>query len=223
MITCHILVYMFLNYQFEEAQEVLRDLGDLFEELKFLPQPYGLLSHDLEEIIQNEKILPGISFLYKNGEEFPYLNQFAFKQEEVYNFHQRILFIHADKDTPQEDAFFKTYKKYMKRSTIHCQMLKGEDFTNLRYTFVNHIFDYYRLMDEDLNLKLRSLAPIYIWNLYKQLALDILDKITVSKKQFATGVITGTGDRLNYVDIEAQMKHEVMERVKKVIMEDIPE
>ena len=74
MITCHILVYMFLNYQFEEAQEVLRDLGSLFTELKYLPQPYGLLTHDLEEIIQNEKILPGISFLYKNGEEFPYLN-----------------------------------------------------------------------------------------------------------------------------------------------------
>ena len=61
-------------------------------------------------------------------------------------------------------------------------MLKGEDFTNRRYTYINHIFDYYRLMDEELDTKLRSLSPIFIWNLYKQLALDILDKITVSKK-----------------------------------------
>jgi hypothetical protein len=43
-----------------------------------MPLPYGLLPHEIIEIIDNERILPGISFIYKTGEDFPYLNHYSY-------------------------------------------------------------------------------------------------------------------------------------------------
>ena len=34
-------------------------------ELRLMPLPYGLLPHELIEIIDNERIIPGISYIYK--------------------------------------------------------------------------------------------------------------------------------------------------------------
>ena len=41
-----------------------------------MPLPYGLLPYELIEIIDNERILPGISYIYKLSEDFPFLNEF---------------------------------------------------------------------------------------------------------------------------------------------------
>jgi hypothetical protein len=41
-----------------------------------MPYPYGVLPHELIEIIDNDRIIPGISYIYKIGEDFPQLNQY---------------------------------------------------------------------------------------------------------------------------------------------------
>jgi hypothetical protein len=43
-----------------------------------MPLPYGLLPHEIIEIIDNERILPGISFIYKTAEDFPFLNHYSY-------------------------------------------------------------------------------------------------------------------------------------------------
>lgn len=68
-------------------------------ELRLMPLPYGLLPHELIEIVDNEKILPGISHLYKLGEDFPYLNHYNFQNIESsdnVNWHQRALLFDPD-------------------------------------------------------------------------------------------------------------------------------
>jgi hypothetical protein len=47
-----------------------------------LQLPFGVLPHELIEIIDNEKILPGISYLYKFGEDFPNLNVYNLNNNE---------------------------------------------------------------------------------------------------------------------------------------------
>jgi len=47
-----------------------------------MPLPYGLLPHEMMEIIDNERILPGISHLYKIGEDFPSLNNYNFENRQ---------------------------------------------------------------------------------------------------------------------------------------------
>lgn len=41
-----------------------------------LPLPYGLLPHETIEIIDNERIIPGITRVFKIGEDYPYLGKF---------------------------------------------------------------------------------------------------------------------------------------------------
>ncbi len=43
-----------------------------------MPMPYGLLPNELLEIIDNDRILPGVSMVYKMAEDFPFLNKFEF-------------------------------------------------------------------------------------------------------------------------------------------------
>lgn len=59
-----------------------------------MPVPYGMLPHQLLEIIDNDRILPGVSKVYKTAEDFPYLNFFEFNDKDIGdepNFHQRAL------------------------------------------------------------------------------------------------------------------------------------
>lgn len=43
-----------------------------------LPVPYGLLPHELIEIIDNERILPGITRIFKLAEDYPFLDYFNY-------------------------------------------------------------------------------------------------------------------------------------------------
>ena len=43
-----------------------------------MPLPYGVLPQEMVELIDNERILPGVAQLFKLGEDFPYLNHFDF-------------------------------------------------------------------------------------------------------------------------------------------------
>ena len=46
-----------------------------------LPLPYGLIPHELVEIIDNERLLPGISKIFKLAEDLPYIDHHSIKKE----------------------------------------------------------------------------------------------------------------------------------------------
>ena len=74
----HIMIYMILNFKFTENKEIFHELSQVSQDLRLLPLPYGMLPHELIEVLDNERVLPGISQLYKISEDFPYLNCFDF-------------------------------------------------------------------------------------------------------------------------------------------------
>ena len=70
----HILIYIILTFNFNDHKEIFKDLAESCHELRLMPLPYGLLPHELIEIVDNERIIPGISQIFKIGEDFPLLN-----------------------------------------------------------------------------------------------------------------------------------------------------
>lgn len=46
-----------------------------------LPLPYGLLAHELIEVLDQERYLPGITWVGKFAEEFPFLDHHSMKKE----------------------------------------------------------------------------------------------------------------------------------------------
>ena len=55
------------------------------------------------------------------------------------------------------------------------------DFHNIRYTFVNHLFEYYKQTNEEFKKHLKGLKSWFIWNIYKQLSTEILEKASELK------------------------------------------
>jgi hypothetical protein len=45
-----------------------------------LPLPYGLMPHELIEVIDNERILSGISKIYRLAEDYPNLDSYSYKK-----------------------------------------------------------------------------------------------------------------------------------------------
>ena len=88
---------------------MLTELTKYSIELRDLPYPYGLLPHQLLEIIDNDRILPGVSKVYKMAEDFPYLNFFEFSDNDIGedpNIHQRaLLFDPLSSNIKQCDLF----------------------------------------------------------------------------------------------------------------------
>ena len=84
-------------------------------------------------------------------------------------------------------------QKFKLKSTDTDTLLTFKDFHNIRYTFVQSMFSYYKQLDEkgDFDQHLKSLKPWYIWNIYKQLSFDVLDKINQSQLQSAAGGAVG--------------------------------
>ena len=81
----HILLYLVTYYRFrdneKDSEKVFRKLGDQLDELRMLPLPYGLLAHELIEVLDQERYLPGITWVGKFGEEFPFLDHHSMKKE----------------------------------------------------------------------------------------------------------------------------------------------
>lgn len=103
------------------------------------------------------------------------------------------------------------------RLTLLIQALKGKpgptdepltfkDFHSIRYTFVNHLFEYYGQNDAGFTQHLKGLKAWYIWNIYRQLSCDILDKAA----------------ELRYQDIEQNFKQQIVEKLKVQIRDKIP-
>ena len=113
-----------------------------------MPVPYGLLPHELIEIVDNERILPGISYLYKLGEDFPYLNLYNFQNlesDDFKNWHQRaLLFVPADslvQAKPYSGSMLvRMIRKYKLKHNPCDKLLTFKDFHSIRYTFISNLF-----------------------------------------------------------------------------------
>jgi len=71
----------------------------------------------------------------------------------------------------------KFIKKYKMKSNPCDKLLTFKDFHSIRFSFVYHLFFYYSSGDSEFLDHLKGLKSWYIWNIYKQLSWDILDKI----------------------------------------------
>lgn len=60
----HLMIQMVLNFTFAENSKVFKEMSILSHELRLLPLPYGLLPHELIEILDNERIIPGIEQMF---------------------------------------------------------------------------------------------------------------------------------------------------------------
>ena len=59
----------------------LANLASQVNELRLLPVPYGLLAHELVEVIDNERIMPGITWISKMAEDFPQVDCHSMNKE----------------------------------------------------------------------------------------------------------------------------------------------
>ena len=66
---------------FEKRQGLLKDLADKAHELRLLPIPYGLLTHELIEVLDSERIMPGLSLISKLAEDFPWIDYHSRNKE----------------------------------------------------------------------------------------------------------------------------------------------
>ena len=70
----------------------------------------------------------------------------------------------------------KLIKKFKKTDTPTDKYITFYDFHSIRYTFVLDFFDYYEACDDEFKSKILSLSPIAIWNIYKNLSVDVQEK-----------------------------------------------
>jgi hypothetical protein len=59
----------------------MRALAEETHEFRMLPLPYGLLPHELIEVIDNERVIPGLTKIFKLAEDFPYLDHHSLNKE----------------------------------------------------------------------------------------------------------------------------------------------
>lgn len=68
---------MITNFLFpEDVKDIYKELSNVSFDLRLNPLPYGILPHETVEILDNEKILPRITHIFKTSEDLPYLNHF---------------------------------------------------------------------------------------------------------------------------------------------------
>jgi hypothetical protein len=153
-----------------------------------MPVPYGLLPHQLLEIIDNDRILPGVSKVYKIAEDFPYINFFEFNDKDIGdepNFHQRALLFDPVSVNGKKPNLFKVIQKFKSKSTESDKLVTFNDFNNIRYSHIYNTFNCYNQLDNTGGFKgiLERLKTPYINFLFKQLTTDIMDKISICHQQ----------------------------------------
>lgn len=76
LVYMHLLIQIVTRGQFIWHTKRLEQLATEVHELRLMPLPYGLLPHKLVEVIDNERIMPGLSQIYKIGDDCPLLNDY---------------------------------------------------------------------------------------------------------------------------------------------------
>lgn len=187
-----------------------------------LPIPYGLLPHEMIEIVDNERVIPGLTKIFKLAEDFPYLDNYSLtKERDKYEIiHQRAFMFH-DFDNPQSKftkAHDNPYHALLKcLPSVQEPLLDYNHLNNMRYTFVSDLFskssnlnlyiDYYGLSlklfnNVTLEEHLQSLQTSYIWNIYKQLTNEMLEKAA----------------EMPFKEFEGKFKSQIMEPLADTIL-----
>ena len=148
--------------------------------MRVLPVPYGLLAHELVEVIDQERIMPGITWIGKFAEDYPFLDHHSTLKEksslsapEVTNPHQHVHTV-ASGDT--RDLL----------QSLTCSRTKEVAFYQynfVRYTFLQNLLKAYK-MDQDkkdsphtFEQYLQQLQSSYIWNVYKILTQEYMQEV----------------------------------------------
>ena len=76
----HVMIHLFTFFKFTD-REAVRQLAQEAHELRMLPIPYGLLPHEMIEIVDNERVIPGLTKIFKLAEDFPYLDNYSLTKE----------------------------------------------------------------------------------------------------------------------------------------------
>lgn len=75
-----ILTQLFTYCKFSDKDR-MKSLAQESHELRMLPVPYGLPPHELIDVIDNERVMPGISRVNRLNEDFPYLDHHSLNKE----------------------------------------------------------------------------------------------------------------------------------------------
>jgi hypothetical protein len=102
---------------------------------------------------------------------------------------------------------FKLIRQYKSKPNGIDNLLTFKDFHNIRFSFIHNIFDFYKLLinNDSFDQHLKGLKSWYVWNIYKQLSSEVLDKVAA----------------LKYSDIESNFKSQIMEKLKQHIVSKI--
>ena len=60
----------------------MKTLADEAHELRLLPMPYGLLTHELIEVLDTERMVPGLTFISKLAEDLPWIDYHSTTKEQ---------------------------------------------------------------------------------------------------------------------------------------------
>lgn len=72
-----------------EQSSALKKLADEIHELRLLPMPFGLLVHELIEVLDIERIVPGLTQASKLAEDFPFVDHHSTQKEQEKTFVDR--------------------------------------------------------------------------------------------------------------------------------------
>ncbi len=103
-----------------------------------LPLPYGLLPHEMIETVDNERVIPGLTKIFKLAEDFPYLDHHSLNKEnqEYEIFHQRA-FIFNDFPADNKRPLHNLLKNL---PSFNEPLMKFTHLHHLRFTFVSNLF-----------------------------------------------------------------------------------
>ena len=134
---------------------MLEELGNQAHELRMLPVPYGLLAHELIEVVDTERILPGLSRISKLAEDFPFIDHHSIMKEKgnFTNFHQNVfVYTHPDSTVGRVLNILPSASTNL--------INKFKTYNDIRYSFINNLFAQYNMYEDyedELYEKLRKI------------------------------------------------------------------
>ena len=162
----HMVLYLITYHKYKDQSNLLEELGNQTHELRMLPVPFGLLAHELIEVVDCERILPGMTRISKLAEDFPLIDHHSILKERATNFtnvHQNV-FVYADP--------FSTVRRILNVLPSSSTELinKFKTYNDIRYSFICNLFTQYNMGKEDdkyFHDHLKRIQSSYIWNIYK--------------------------------------------------------
>eukprot|EP00347_Sterkiella_histriomuscorum_P023566 403334151 len=173
--TIHKVLPMFLIIKYAVSylpfsdKDRLKQLAQECHELRMLPMPYGLLPHQVIEIIDQERIIPGLTRIEKLIEDFPYVDHHSINKEkdDIEIFHQRA-FVYNDNYQEQSNGLLRIFNNLPSKIKMHVIL----NIFLASYNFCQRIGGIASSLEEHLI----SLQTSYVWNVFKQLLQDIDEK-----------------------------------------------